>query len=146
VSDLSDPVTSGAKPTPDPRPLSAEGEPLRCMCGEVESNRWHHEPNRSGWHPFVPESDEPSPWNEDPCPVCGGYMDRPHDHEPVTDPATPAPLDARHAALVEAARDLYSIAVGEHGHDETHSADWPCCLPAHIAMNRYRAALDEVKP
>ncbi len=43
--------------------------------------------------------------------------------------------------LREAARDLYSIAVGEHGHDETHSADGPSCLPAHMAMNRYRRAL-----
>ena len=22
-----------------------------------------------------------SPWNDEPCHVCGGYMDRPHDHE-----------------------------------------------------------------
>ena len=50
--------------------------------------------------------------------------------------ALPALLD-----MAEAARDLYSLAVGEHGHDETHSADWPSCLPAHIAMNRYRDAL-----
>ncbi len=21
-----------------------------------------------------------SPWNEEPCPVCGGYMDQPHEH------------------------------------------------------------------
>lgn len=45
--------------------------------------------------------------------------------------------------LREAAASLYSIAVGEHGHDETHSADWPSCLPAHIAMRRYRAAIKE---
>jgi hypothetical protein len=44
-------------------------------------------------------------------------------------------------ALRRAAADLYRLAVGEHGHDETHSADWPACLPAHIAMNRYRDAL-----
>jgi hypothetical protein len=50
--------------------------------------------------------------------------------------AAPAPDGLR-----EAAADLYRIAVGEHGHDETHSADWPACLPAHIAFNRYRAAL-----
>ena len=47
---------------------------------------------------------------------------------------------------LDVARDLYSIAVGEHGHDETHSADWPSCLPAHIAMNRYRAILAGEKP
>jgi hypothetical protein len=51
------------------------------------------------------------------------------------------------AALVEVARaaqDVYRTVVGEHGHDETHSAGWPSCLPAHIAMNRYRAALDRL--
>jgi|GEM_PF-5379327 len=59
----------------------------------------------------------------------------------MSDERTP---DARLRALwriAAAARDLYSVAVGEHGHDETHSADWPSCLPAHIAMNRYRDAL-----
>ena len=39
-----------------------------------------------------------------------------------------------------AADDLYGGLVSEHGHDETHSADWPACLPIHIAMNRYRDA------
>ena len=43
--------------------------------------------------------------------------------------------------LRNAAQDLYSLAVGEHGHDETHAAIWPSCLPAHIAMNRYRDAI-----
>jgi hypothetical protein len=52
-------------------------------------------------------------------------------------PATP-PASAERDALVQVAADLYSIAVGEHGHDETHSADWPSCLPVHIAFNRYR--------
>lgn len=28
--------------------------PDRCIgCGEIESNRWHHEPDRPGWHPFA---------------------------------------------------------------------------------------------
>jgi len=49
---------------------------------------------------------------------------------------------ARHVALVIAAKDLYSVAVGEHGHDESHSADWPSCLPAHMTMKRCRAAID----
>lgn len=50
----------------------------------------------------------------------------------------------RDEGLREAARNLYSIAVSEHGHDETHSADWPSCLPTHMAMNRYRDALTKV--
>ncbi len=51
--------------------------------------------------------------------------------------ATP-PASAKRDAVVQVAADLYSIAVGEHGHDETHFAAWPSCLPAHIAFNRYR--------
>jgi hypothetical protein len=39
------------------------------------------------------------------------------------------------------AADLYRALRSEHGHDENHSADWPACLPVHIAMNRYRDAL-----
>ena len=27
-------------------------------------------------------NEERSPWDEPPCPVCGGYMDRPHPHPP----------------------------------------------------------------
>lgn len=45
---------------------------------------------------------------------------------------------ARIAALEAVARDLYSAAVSEHGHDEKHSADWPACLPVHMALNRCR--------
>ena len=44
-------------------------------------------------------------------------------------------------ALREAAADLYRLARDGHGHDETHTADWPSCLPAHIAMARYRKAI-----
>jgi Flp pilus assembly pilin Flp len=48
--------------------------------------------------------------------------------------------------IEQIAADLYSIAVSEHGHDETHRADWPSCLPVHMAMNRYRDALTSPEP
>ena len=52
-----------------------------------------------------------------------------------------AARDRRIAALKAVSRDLYSTTVAEHGHDEKHSADWPSCLPVHIALNRYKDAL-----
>ena len=70
----------------------------------------------------------------------GDHLTEEHPWEPLHHVAVDCPV-TREPGLREAARDLYSIAVGEHGHDETHSADWPSCLPAHMAMNRARAAL-----
>ncbi len=100
--------------TPDPRPLSAE--PFEALVRERDANKGHSPAGIT-----MTQAEWDRRW-------LLGLLDAER---------------ARHAALVASARDLYSIAVGEHGHDETHSADWPSCLPAHIAMNRFRAALRE---
>jgi hypothetical protein len=63
----------------------------RCLdCGQVRFHVSHEmDPATSpegpeyhadfAHHPF--REDEPSIWNEDPCSVCGGHLDRPHAHE-----------------------------------------------------------------
>ena len=94
------------------------------------------EPDEAGF--YTPALTQPAAPAEAPCFRCN-YDRQNHrsDNDHNWEPRPPAPAEG----LREAARDLYSALVSEHGHDETHSADWPACLPVHIAMNRYRAAL-----
>jgi hypothetical protein len=52
------------------------------------------------------------------------------------------------AALVRvalAAADLRKVAVSEHGHDGDGYAPRPSCLPAHMALNRHRDAMDDLE-
>jgi hypothetical protein len=97
----------------------------------------------ASWHRgFIKALDEAQEWWREHAPATPPASAAEVSQLATSDTQPPAgitlPASAERDALLTVARELYSIAVGEHGHGETHSADWPSCLPAHIAFNRYR--------